>query len=168
MTLSPTTLFPSVGIGLLSRILLLFSLLISSLLTPALAHAQAEEQEVRAAVNGLYRALSDQDATAFSTYLMPQGFTEFNPDWPGVRRLDMKVFKSIFESGAKIDLSVAELQVHLISAGNAVTTGYRVGTITPPGGVAIKSRLALTMIWAKHLVQWKLQHVHLSEEKSDQ
>jgi uncharacterized protein (TIGR02246 family) len=129
----------------------------------ALADANSQVQAVRAAVNDLYRALNQNDAKAFSKHLNPNGFTEFNPDWQGTKRLDMAVFQNIFDAGAKIDLHVDEMQVQLIGS-TAVVTGYRVGSITPPGGSELHSRLALTMIWADTDGRWQLQHVHLSEE----
>lgn len=136
-------------------------------LTAIGAPTNPEAVEVSNAVNDLYRALNERDATVFSQYLMPQGFTEFNPDWPGMRRLNLDKFKSIFESGTQINLRVAELQIQMISTENAVATGYRVGTITDTTGATVTSRLALSMIWTKRQGQWKLQHVHLSEEKEN-
>lgn len=145
---------------------LIATVIIVALSTNAGAQEIVDEQAVKESVTGLYQALSNKDAGAFSQFLMPQGFTELNPDWPGVRRLDMKIFNAIFQSEAKIDLRVTNMQVQKSDTKTAVVTGYRVGTITAPGAPAILSRLALSMIWAQHLGQWKLIHVHLSEEKS--
>jgi ketosteroid isomerase-like protein len=147
------------------RLCLCVVLLLGLLPLHSQAQMSPQMQEVKAAVDGLYRALSNNDAQGFSAFLLPQGFTEFNPDWSGIRRLDMDVFNAIFNSGAKINLSVDALQIQSIADNTAIVTGYRVGSITAPGGTAVASRLALTMIWLNQRGTWKLQHVHLSQTK---
>jgi ketosteroid isomerase-like protein len=128
-----------------------------------LAHAD-EAGEVGAAVAQLYAHLSQGNAKGFATYLPEQGFGEINPEWQGVRQLDMRYFNPIFQSGAKIDLTVSNLKVQLLdgAASVALVTGFRHGSITPPGGKPIMLHDPLTMIWQKSAGGWKLVHVHLS------
>lgn len=145
---------------------IMFAVISMSVNTANANHLDSVEQEVSQATKALYTALSQADAKTFAKYLPPEGFTEFNPEWQGVRRLNMSLFENIFKAGAKIDLNVADIKVQTLGD-TAIVTGFRVGSITAPVADAkpVHSRLALTMIWSKSLGEWKLQHVHLSDEK---
>ncbi len=118
--------------------------------------------DVATAANDLYAKLSSLDSPGFAKHLQSEGFSEFNPDWNDLRQLDMKVFNGIFAAGAKIDLRISDLKVRVLGDATALVTGYRVGSITPPNGKPIYSKLALTMVWSKVDKLWMLKHVHLS------
>ena len=153
---------------LLVGILLCSMLCYMSLASAASATDKAveEEQEVAQAVHGLYQALSAKDAVAFARYIPEQGFSELNPDWRGTRQLSMAVFDRVFASDARIDLRVDEVKIQLLGE-TASVTGYRVGTIAATSSdqaLAVKSRLALSMLWMKSKGGWKIHHVHLSNE----
>ncbi len=162
-----STLKDAVYLFRLGFVFVLLSLLCLSI--PSTVYAQQArandplEQEVAQAVHALYKALSNKDAKTFASFLPAEGFTEFNPDWRGVRRLNMSIFEGVFSSGAMIDLGVSDLQVQ-IAGETAIVSGYRVGTIAAPSSVPVQSRLALSMVWRKESGNWKLQHVHLSPE----
>ena len=126
--------------------------------TPCLAD---DASAVQNAVNDLYAKLDAGDAAGFSAYVPEKGFSEFNPDNAGLATLDLNYFKHAMSSGAKIDLRVIDLKVRVLGRA-AVTTGYRVGSITLPQGQHIDSNDCLTMVWLKENDGWKLQHVHLS------
>lgn len=139
------------------------------LLTVVAAPCVADDASaVQNAVNDLYAKLDAGDAAGFAVYVPSEGFTEFNPEHSELQPLDLDFFKHAMSSGAKIDLHVADLKVRVFGPA-AITTGYRVGSITLPQGQRIESNDCLTMFWLKEGGSWKLHHVHLSvrpQEKS--
>jgi len=132
--------------------------LLAGMATPCLAD---DAGAVQNAVNDLYAKLDAGDAAGFSAYVPAEGFSEFNPENAALTTLDLNYFKHAMASGAKIDLRVVDLKVRVFGSA-AVTTGYRVGSITLPQGQHIESNDCLTMVWRKESGGWKLQHVHLS------
>lgn len=116
--------------------------------------------DVKSATLKLYERLNANDPEGMAAFFNAGGFSEFTTE--GTRsQMTTEVFRQIGKSGVKLDLTVAELDVKLL--GNvAIATGYRVGTITPPGVAPIKTRFCMTMVWQKSANGWKLQHAHFS------
>lgn len=123
--------------------------------------AGAEAPAAATAAQDLFVQISAANLEGVSRYLRPEGFSEFAPEWAGLKQLDAKAFEGLFKSGTKLDLRLIDLKTQDLGD-TALVTGTRVGTITPPQGAAIDTHLAFTMVWTKVAGGWKPAHVHLA------
>lgn len=129
--------------------------------TSEIGAQQADSDNVRNAVVGLYEALSTKDADGVVRFMLPGGYTEFSESGGRLSVLDQEYIRNALESDVEIDLRVQELEVSVYGDA-AVATGYRVGAISWPGGTKSEATLRLSMMWVKESGKWKLVHVHLS------
>ncbi|HEX6396245.1 MAG TPA: nuclear transport factor 2 family protein [Steroidobacteraceae bacterium] len=137
----------------------------ASLWMAAAAHADRiahdDGAQVRAAVAGLYRALAARDTAGLAVYLPVEGFSEFSPPEGALKTLDLDYFRHAFDAGVRVDLHVEGEQVR-IREGQAIVTGYRLGTITLPQAQPLAVRDCMTMVWSRENTAWMLRHVHIS------
>jgi ketosteroid isomerase-like protein len=141
-------------------VLFRLTVVIVNMLLTTLAMAN-DNDDVVAAAQGLYAALSSNDVDGLAAYLPPEGFTEFNTTDSTLQKLNAAIFRDVMQSGVKIQLQVTDTTVRLF-ADTALVTGYRVGSIVMPNGQRLEGKQFLTMLWMKRTTGWKLAHIHLS------
>jgi ketosteroid isomerase-like protein len=125
--------------------------------------ARADEAAtVRAAVDELYGALATGNADALTALLPHAGFTEFSPPERVLKVLDVAYFRRVLASGVRIDLHVAQPQIH-VQDDSAIVTGYRIGSVTLADGKRVDFHDCMTMAWTRDRATWKLRHVHISD-----
>lgn len=134
------------------------SLLLMTFSHPAFADPASEAMS---ATRDLYAQLSALDAKAFARYVPAQGFTEYNADKASLNVMTMAYFTAVMGSGVKLDLRAVDLKAQAFGD-VVVVTGYRSGTITPPGAAPIASHHQMSFVWSKEQGQWQVRHVHLS------
>ncbi len=77
------------------------------------------------------------------------------------REEQIKLLQGAFDTGVKLNLGLADLDVKVYGKA-AVVTGYVVGTITNPDGTTSESRAQRTAVLIKEGNDWKEVHVHSS------
>lgn len=105
------------------------------------------------AAQDFFAQISAANLEGISRYVRPEGFSEFAPEWAGLKQLDLKAFEGLFKSGVRVDLQLVDVKT-LEIGDTAIVTCTRVGTITPPNGEPIATQLAFTMVWAKSGTEW--------------
>jgi hypothetical protein len=117
--------------------------------------------EAMSATRDLYAQLNASNTEAFARYVPAQGFTEYNADKASLNVMTMTYFTAVMKSGVRLDLKAIDLQAQTVGD-VVVVTGYRSGTITPPGAAPISSHLQMSFVWSRVGGQWQVRHVHLS------
>jgi Domain of unknown function (DUF4440) len=135
-----------------------FGFLLMACASPAFADPASEAMS---ATRDLYVQLSTPNPEAFARYVPALGFTEYNADRASVTVMTMAYFTAVMTSGVKLDLKAVDLKAQAFGD-VVVVTGYRSGTITPPGAAPIASRQQMSFVWSKEQGQWQVRHVHLS------
>lgn len=69
--------------------------------------------------------------------------------------------QAAFDGGRKVDLKIEDLKVRIYE-NTAVTTFYRIGTVTEGGGVVRQVHLRISGVWIRQSDGWKLAHRHES------
>ena len=69
--------------------------------------------------------------------------------------------QAAFDAGRKVDLKIEDLKVRIYE-NTAVTTFYRIGTVTEVGGVVRQVHLRISGVWIRQNDGWKLVHRHES------
>ena len=118
------------------------------------------EDEVRSAVLGLYKALSDENADAAEVFIMPNGYSEFSKTGT-LRHLDMDYIRQFFSRDVDLQFNIKDMRIEVAGDG-AVVTGYRIHSWQMEDGVVDEGTQRLSMFWLRTDGMWKLIHVHLS------
>ena len=135
-----------------------FGIMLMACANPAFADPASE---ALSATRDLYVQLSAPNPEAFARYVPAQGFTEYNADKASLNVMTMAYFTAVMTSGVKLDLNAVDLKAQAFGD-VVVVTGFRSGTITPPGAAPIASHQQMSFVWAKERGQWQVRHVHLS------
>lgn len=141
-------------------------ILVITLMSVAHAENTAADETVRAASLDLFSSISKRNLAGVSSYLAPEGFTEFLPESDKLLKLDANAFSALFKSGAQIDLRLVDVQVKTMGSA-AIVTGTRLGSITKPGASVMDGKSFITMVWFSNDGKWQLQHIHLSAASSN-
>jgi uncharacterized protein (TIGR02246 family) len=142
------------------RLCAFVSLAVASASPAQLAAQTNVEEEVRAAVDGLYAALNQKDADAAAAYVPDGGYTEFPPSGD-LARVDIGYIREVLASDIALALSVSDLSIQVYGSA-AVVTGTRQHAFTPAGGETNAGTSRLSMVWIREGGAWRLVHIHLS------
>lgn len=129
---------------------------------PASAQPSLDPNEAVSATRDLYAKLSARD-TAVLRYVPAAGFSEIT-DGSERHRIDRRAVENLFASPMKIELRADALQSESFGGIVVLVTGMRIGSITPPGQMAVEARHALSILWAFEDGRWQMRHVHLSSK----
>ncbi len=142
----------------------LTTLLVVGMFATTVAMAD-DVDDVKAAVQGYFAALSAGDWNALSRYRMPE-HSSFGPG-RGLLVSEHSLeeqrnsFQADYDAGQRLNLQVRHLDVRVY--GNAaIVTGYVVGTTTTTDGSTLQSGDQRSGMWIKQGGQWREAHRHNS------
>lgn len=123
---------------------------------------QESEDEVKAAVIGLFAAFNSGSIDQIERYLAPQQ-NFFGRDGGLLTRfVETEELRSDFRKGIKLNLKVQELEA-AVYGNSALTTCFYAKAVTLPNGhVRDDGTFRLSLFWNKQRNGWKLIHAHES------
>ncbi len=122
--------------------------------------------DVKAAMQRHYAALNSGDVDALVQHFVA-GNTRFGPGGAMLETIDSleelrKDRQATVDAGLKFNLQDRHIDVRVYGNSTAVTTSYRVGTITFPDGTTAQPNNRITTVLIKQGGQWKRVHQHIS------
>ena len=123
---------------------------------------QKSEEELLAAVTGLFSAFNSNDADQVAKYLAPQQNAFRRPGGPLQRYVDINQLRNDLRAGVKLNLQLHDAEAAVYGDSGVSTCFYTQAVTLPDGRVRNDGTFRLSMFWNKQGGSWKLVHAHES------
>jgi CubicO group peptidase (beta-lactamase class C family) len=123
---------------------------------------QRSENDLKAAVMGLFAAFNSGNVDQVEKYLTPQQNAFSREGGPLERFVDLDQFRSDLRAGVKVDLQVRDLEAAVYGDTGLTTCFYTQAVTLPNGRVRNDGTIRLSLVWNKQEGSWKLVHAHES------
>ena len=123
---------------------------------------QKSEEELRAAVNGLFSAFNSNDADQVAKYLAPQQNSFRRNGGTLQRYVDINQLRNDLRAGVKLNLQIHEVEAAVYGDSGVSTCFYTQAITLPDRRVRNDGTFRVSMFWNKQDGSWKLVHAHES------
>lgn len=120
------------------------------------------EDEVKAAVTGLFAAFNSNDVNQIEKYLAPQQNAFRRGGGSLERFVDIEDLRNDFKAGVKVSLQLNDVEAAVYGDAAVATCFYTQAVTLPNGRVRNDGTFRLSLVWSKQDGAWKLVHAHES------